>query len=69
MDCQDVLQTRSDYGSDMDSVISEMYVALLQAGSDDELQGIFDEYMKRWETEAHGAEWEKEITEWYNANK
>ena len=53
----------------MDSVISEMYVALLQAGSDDELQGIFDEYMKRWETEAHGAEWEKEITEWYNANK
>lgn len=69
VDCQDVLQTRSDYGSDMDSVISEMYVALLQAGSDDELQGIFDEYMKRWETEAHGAEWEKEITEWYNANK
>ena len=69
VDCQDVLQTRSDYGSDMDSVISEMYVALLQAGSDDELQGIYDEYMKRWETEAHGAEWEKEITDWYNANK
>ena len=64
--CYDTLETRSDYGSDMDQILSEMYVALLQAGSDDELQGIYDEYIARWETEAHGSEWEQEITEWYN---
>lgn len=64
--CYDNLKTRADYGTDMDQIINEMYVALLQAGSDDELQGIYDEYMNRWETEAHGLEWEAEITEWYN---
>ena len=67
--CYDSLQSSIDYGSDMDQIIDEMWVALLQAGSDDELQGIYDEYMERWSTEAHGADWEKEITEWYNNHK
>ena len=66
VNCYDILPSSVDYGSDMDQVRNEMYVALLQAGSDDELQGIYDEYMNRWATEAHGAEWEQEITEWYN---
>lgn len=69
VNCYDTLSTRSDYGSDMDDCMNEMYVALLQADSDDELQSIYDEYMTRWETECHGTEWEQEITEWYNEHQ
>ena len=53
------LESRTEYGADMDQIIDEMYVDLLVADSD--LQPIYDTYIKEWE-EIGGKEWEQEAT-------
>jgi putative aldouronate transport system substrate-binding protein len=53
------LETRLDYGSDLDQIIKEMYAAILT--SDGDIQAIYDEYMERWDSEG-GLEYEEEAT-------
>lgn len=60
-----VSEVYEEYGSEMDQIIKEMCVELLAADEDD-MQGIFDSYMKEWRT-VGGTEWEKEVTELWNA--
>jgi putative aldouronate transport system substrate-binding protein len=52
------LQTRTDYGADMDQVIAEMYAELLSTTGD--LQAIYDSYIAEWE-KIGGSEWEIEV--------
>lgn len=60
------LETRQDYGADLDQIIKEMYVAIITADGD--IKAIYDEYMKRWDSEG-GLEYEKEATEaWKEQN-
>lgn len=56
------LQTRIDYGSDMDSILQEMYVNLLV--TEEDVKTVYDRYIAEWE-KAGGLEWEKEATEQY----
>lgn len=54
------LDATTEYGSDMDQVINEMFVELLAADGD--LEPIYDDYIAEWE-EVGGSEWEIEATE------
>jgi putative aldouronate transport system substrate-binding protein len=54
------LQTRIDYGADMDQVIKEMYAELL--GTKENVNTVYARYIREWET-AGGTAWEKEVNE------
>ena len=60
------LETRTEYGADMDQVINEMYVELLDADGD--LKPIYDSYIAAWE-EVGGKEWEAEATAAWKAQE
>ncbi len=61
------LETRQEYGADLDQIIKEMYVAILMADGD--IQAVYDEYMERWDTEG-GLEFEEEAgAAWREQNK
>ena len=53
------LETRQDYGSDLDQIIKEMYAEMLTSNGN--MQAIYDEYMERWDSEG-GLEYEVEAT-------
>ncbi len=53
------LQTRQDYGADLDQIIKEMYAEILTTKGD--IKAVYDEYMKRWDSEG-GLEYEEEAT-------
>ncbi len=59
-----VLDTRTEYGADMDQIIAEMYAELLI--TNDDLQSVYDTYMERWQ-DAGGTEWEAELNEAWEA--
>jgi putative aldouronate transport system substrate-binding protein len=53
------LESRLDYGADLDQIIKEMYAAMLT--SDGDMKAIYDEYIERWNSEG-GLEYEEEAT-------
>jgi putative aldouronate transport system substrate-binding protein len=55
----ETLETRADYGADLDQIIKEMYAAMLT--SKDDMKAIYDEYIERWNSEG-GLEYEEEAT-------
>jgi putative aldouronate transport system substrate-binding protein len=55
------LQTRIEYGAEMDQVLMEMYVDLLSTRQED-IKTLYARYIKDWES-AGGTEWEKEVNE------
>lgn len=55
-----VLQTRIDYGADLDQIIREMYAELLSATGD--VEALYADYIEQWEN-AGGLEWEAEVNE------
>lgn len=55
----EVLESRSNYGADLDQIIKEMYAAMLTSKGD--MKAIYDEYIERWNKEG-GLEYEKEAT-------
>ncbi|HHY82953.1 MAG TPA: extracellular solute-binding protein [Clostridiales bacterium] len=60
------LQTRLEYGADMDQLINEMYVEMLAADGD--LKSIYDRYIGEWES-IGGTEWEIEATKAWKAQE
>ena len=55
----EVLESRSNYGADLDQIIKEMYAEMLTSKGD--MKAIYDEYIERWNKEG-GVEYEKEAT-------
>lgn len=53
------LESRAEYGADLDQIIKEMYAAMLTSKGD--MKAIYNEYIDRWDAEG-GLEYEKEAT-------
>jgi putative aldouronate transport system substrate-binding protein len=53
-----VLQTRVEYGAEMDQIINELYVNILNTRED--IRGVYNRYIAEWEA-AGGTKWEQEV--------
>jgi putative aldouronate transport system substrate-binding protein len=53
-----VLQTRVEYGAEMDQIINELYVNILNTRED--LRTVYNRYITEWEA-AGGTKWEQEV--------
>ena len=60
----DVLDSRTEYGADLDQIVIECFAELIV--TDGDVQAIYDEYVDRWNTEG-GLEFEAEATAAYAA--
>ena len=52
------MQTRVEYGAEMDQILNEMFANLIATRGD--VKGMYDGYIREWET-AGGSDWEKEV--------
>ena len=55
----ETLESRMEYGADLDQIVKEMYAAMLTSKGD--MKAIYDEYIERWNNEG-GLEYEEEAT-------
>jgi putative aldouronate transport system substrate-binding protein len=56
------LNTRTEFGADMDKIVKEMYAQLIVTKENPKT--VYDKFMSEWE-KAGGTKWEKEATEVY----
>lgn len=62
-----VSEVYSESGADMDQVVNEMFAELLITDYD-KMQGVYEKYIKQWES-VGGKAWEEEVTEmWREQN-